>query len=566
MKPDYMDHIEAITLITGTKKYPMEKQSENIWNVIFQIPYLQSSEHMTYRLSIDGFSCTKIGIRSVSMTVRKHRYTFVSYHYIMADSAVERIWWHSGFSTQKPLELAEHFLDIVSRCSKFEPPLECCVQIENFSKKIRLNKQTILSIYRYIQDFLDKTSALHWLLVIVVVANLFGCYSSAAESIPATDIEQMLKSIRNFKLSDLTSAASVYMPVLILELCKRAQGKCHCFLMIVSATFPFLDEQILSDKLVAIIKERKKLVPDEIHLEIGNEVLQTFEMVYEKANSESDTKFLMQLLLHSPTTLAVKAYIFIHQRQSGAKFAENSVSKIMLESIVGSLRAFLKSPKRTSVEILDLWDTVEKSPKLVALAKVEFENAFICTVSKISCKDIERMKNVMVKSELFKTPAQHNEIIDSLARVRRPELHFFLFEVISHSKFRETADKTSLKWFILCLENAILGLKRENSLEKNLKELYSYLLKANEVSAMSDNEDLQGSITTTIVDFLRQFELKDILRSAKFIEELTENSVFVGQLFRSHVKALLDRQKRQNYHELLINLCGTNGEVRVNSQ
>ena len=549
-------HIDAVMLIAGGSENKMKQKSKRIWSIVINTPFTRLTDHATYHL-VAEISSSSIA----TLHLLKHQKTLHSGPYTLTGSGIERVFFNTHRIEES--DFAEHYLDIMNYAD-YLPLTECCMQIENLSKKHFLETQKAVQIYKTLLSSIHRDCHKHWLLMLVILGNISRQPSSIAETLQKTEIDIMLQSIKYFKLSDLTTATSNCMPTLILELCKKAQGERFCFFMFVGATFPFLDEEKLSDILGDFVTRRRKLMPD-ITKKEEDAILQVFEYVYDRTPSDSAAKFLNQLFLHSPIALAVKAFAFMKQRKGAVCFSENSVSKMIFDSLLGSLKSFLKSAQRTSSDLLDIWDAVKSCLDLLELTKTDFEYAFIRTLNKIPHNDTTRLRNVMLEGPLFESTAQQNEIIDSVTRVRRPDLHYFLFEILSIPKFRETAEKTSLKWLSLCLENGILELKKAESPEAKLKNVYLYLSRASELSFVKDNEELQRSITTITVEFLRQFDLKRLMRAAKVFDELTE-SFTAGELFMSHVKALLHSQQRNDYHELLLSLCGTYGEIRVNTR
>ena len=553
-------HITGITLEVGEKSYSMKSKSKYgesiyLWSCTIKIPYKKLENHASFRFVAEITSSSRFHLF-------KRQLKWETSPYFLTKASVERVVWNTF--TPKCQELGEHFKDIIVNCSTSLPLAECCRQVEDFSKKLKLDKRDAVEIYKLLLESLHKDCAKHWLLLLVFVSNIFRSAQIAADVVGETEINNILKILSSFRLVDLTSSSTSYLPTFLRELCRKALGDSFCFVMFVSATYPFLDEELLFEKLQDVVKERGKIVPNKVD-NVEYEILGVIGNICCSAKPDEAIKLVEKLLSQFPVDLAVKAYAYMKQRK-GSCFAESATSEMMLEAVKGSVKSFAKSSQRTISELAEVWATIESVSELSEMVKSEFESAVVHVIGKTSVKDIEKAEKVLLQTRLFSTAAQQAELIECLSNVRRPELHYVLFAVLMDPKFKEAAEKFNQKWFSLCIENGVLELKRSGSTEQKLKCVYTYFSIANEVPIIGNSAPLQEVLTTTAVEFLRPFELKVLMKSAKSIEELSAKFQSVVELFRHHLKALLSDQHLNNYYEILVSLCSTYGEIRVNSR
>ena len=548
-------HITAMTLVVGDETYKMENNTKRIWRCFVKIPYKKLEKRITFKIFAEVTSSS-----ALSLHLLKNHHTWPSNSYVLTEAAVERVVWNT-FAAQT-VEQAEHFKDIVVNWSPISSLEECCMQIESFSKSLKLERRDAVAIYKTLLESLDKDSANHWLLLLIIVANIFRSAQMAADIVKEKEINNIMKVLNRFRLEGLPSSSTKYLPTILRELCKKVKGDSYCFVMFLSATYPFLSGNLLSDMLLDTVKERGKIVPSKLD-KVENEILAAICAICSSAESDENYVFLEKLFLQFPIVLMVKTYAHVRGIQ-GSSLAV--VSEKLLETVKGSLMSYTKSSQRTISNLAEVWGIIETTSDLSEIVKSDFESAVVSTICKTTGEDLETLRQVLLQTRLFNAVSQQTEVIQCLSNARQSELHVVLFAILMDPKYKEAADNFTQKWFSLCIENGVIELKRSGSTERKLRCVYTYFAIANEVPMIRNSSQLQDVLTTTAVEFLRQLDLKVLMRSTKIIEELSAKSQTVVELFRNHLKALLSDQHHNNYYEILIDLCGTHGEIRVNSR
>ena len=548
--------IETISMHIGEETYKMRNkltQSEHIWSCTLKIPYKCLENNASFKICIEVISTSWTSLKLI-----KHHYEWESIPYVFTDATHERLVWNKCITEN--WQVAEHYKDILVNWSPISSLRECCMQIENFSKKRHLLKHDASKVYESLLESLEIDNPKHWLLLLVVVATIFKSVQMASLVLKEKEIKYILKSLSSFRVRDLTSLSVCYLPNYLKELCEAAHGDHSCFMMFVHATYPFLDEEVLLEMLNDVKMQRGKIVPS-CWENSEKEILEAIGKLCKLSKGDAARQFLEKLLLSFPVVLAVKAYVYIRQ-----SLDKSSADEVMLETIIRLLKSNFNSTQITVSAIANIWAIDELVSDLYELVTTEFESAMIQAIKKATDKEADKLKQLLLQTNTFCSTAQQIEIIECLASTGSTEQHLILFDILKDPKFMEAAERSPKKWFSLCLGNGILDLKRSGNREQMLKSVYKYFSIANEVPVVKNSESLQEILTITAIEFLRHLDLKMLLRSTKSIEELSANVDSVVPLFRKHFKAFLSSEQHSNYHEILLSLCGTSGEIRINSR
>ena len=460
------------------------------------------------------------------------------------------------------LEVLNHLKDVVLRHSGEKSLADCMIQIEKLcNMKLHLSSEQAKWVFQTLIDHIDRKSDRQLMLCLVVFGNLFQSYFTIANSIlkPETCLT-LVNSLTYFKSTDASSSCIKYLFHVAEDLCRVALGKRYCFLSCISIVYPFFEETFVTNKMNEHLRRKETLVPASVDEETEKFIFSLVEKVCQRAENDLARLLLDQLILHIPLKQAAKIYIALKKIDS-----DLFISGVLHDSLLESIRSFLRSPKLTIDEVIQCMEMTEKIPEMATASKENLENAIVGCISTVKQNQKEVLEELILRNDLFTTEKAQLHLIKSLTSQRLPRLHFILFDLLIDIKFKEVSSKADASWFHDCFDNAILQLKRVKDDEERLEHVYKYLAKA-QVCVVGLSDELVAYINTIGIEYLKLIDLRKLMRMTKMIEDLAEKDASIGDLFKGHVRTILLDQYDNNYHEMLMNLCGTLGQLRINSR
>ena len=463
-------------------------------------------------------------------------------------------------------EIISHLKDIIIESDALSL-LDCTQQIEDFCKDINFKMDAAEQIYKSLLAEIDKSSQKQLLLCIIVFGNLFKSYHTIASRILKPELMwTLLNSLASYNSMDLTVSSSEYMFDVAKVFCRIVLGKQYCFLSAISILYPFFEEKYISNRLIEAVRRKETLVAEPGGEETENIIFTLFEKVFQRAESEQARRLLEQLILHIPLKEAMKIYKNLQTKDS-ALVISGGIQSVLHATLLESVRLFLRSQKRSIDELKQLMELTDMIQEISIASRSELENAIVSCVISVMRSQTEALKEMILRKDLFVTVKSQLNLIKRLTSLRLPYLHFLLFDILVDAKFVEALSRAENVWFCECFDNAILNIKREgNEPKKQMEDVYTYLARAFEFCALRHSKELITYIDKIGIEYLKAIDLKKLMRMAKVIEELAETNTSIGDLFKEHVQSILKHQYESNYHEMLIDLCGTNGKLRINSR
>ena len=531
----------------------------NMWVATFSFPLSTSTEDLECWFIAD--ICTP-GWTKWTTTYKNVKNGTL---YKISDNIVQRVVWDDKSVPLKAF--INHYKDIVVNSSERFSIQDCVMQVEHFSQSFKMNKRQAAFVLRYVLESRAEKNKRHQLLIFVLLGHLFRSIEEIDKTLLTESVAvDILAALRCFRFSDLTSSCSAFMFNLAGELCKVVQGHNHSFLTFVCATYPFFDEKQIFEELINMVRKNEVIVPKHISQKSESDIIQLFKVMIDKS-SNPDTMTLMNTLLrHMPPNLSLKVYVALKDKGVLCNSEQNAVWKIFDDCINGSLTSYLKSTHTTCAKLRELWQTLKMCSELMQSALSEFEKTIIDKISKADQNDMNIIENILEQDKLYESLHQRIEVIKSLVKIKDSSLHVKVFEIAKTQKFAEATNATEPQYFRSCFENAFLYFKRGSGVEKRLADVYLYLCSALKLPIVIQLEDLKDYLDALTVDFLKHCDFKNLLRRAKYLEEITEKHPYIGECFRSHIRKLFQQQRVVNYYEVLMHLCGTAGRLWINSR
>ena len=459
-------------------------------------------------------------------------------------------------------EILNHMKDIVIRHSGEKSLAECTIQVEKLCS-MRMPCDQSKYIFQLLMDHIDRNCDKQLILCLVAFGNLFQSYFNIAKAIlkPETCLS-LVNSLTFFKSTDLSASCMKYLFPVADDLCRVALGKRYCFLTCISIVYPFFGETFITNKMNDILRQKETLVPKSVDIDTEKYIFSLFEKICERVENELARLLLDKLILHIPLKQAVMIYTDLKKKDS-----DSFISGVLHDSLLESIKSSLKSPKITLDEVKQCMEITEKIPEIATASKEHLENAIVSCISRTKQSQKEEVKEIILDKDLFVTERAQLQLIKSFASLRLPKLHFILFDILMDIKFKEASSKAETVWFHDCFDNAMVQLKREENEEKRLENVYKYLARAHEVCSNGFAKALVAYIDKIGIEYLKVIDLRKLMRMTKeVIEALSDKDNSIGELFKGHVRTILLDQYENNYHEVLMSLCGTLGQLRINSR
>ena len=527
----------------------------NLWRAVVLVPVTSLLEKIDYSFKVDILSSAYFGLKQNYTTIESMGYKMEE------DNTIRQFFYQRVL----PLEVLSHLKDIIMRVSEEKTLADCTIQIEKFCKGCRFSLEFLKTVFTSLLCEIDKMSKKQMLLCAVVFGNLFQSYYTIADSIlSSATARDLCNSLTHFNSTELSYSCTKYLFNVVDDLCRVALGRHYCFLSCISIIYPFFDEAYISTKVNELVRKKEPLLTESVEEITEKHLLTLFEKVCQRTEMEHARRLLEQLLLHIPLNQAMKVYIDLKKKDSDL-FISADGKRVLCDSLLESVRIFLRSPKRNIKELKSFVQSLHDIPEL-AVAKAELEAGIARCIGTVMQNEKDALKELILREDLFVSEKSQLHLIQSFTTLKQPNLHFVLFDILMEAKFRETFSKADKVWFHDCFDNAVVHIKREQNEEKKLENVYKYLAKAHEVCAHLGSEELSSYLDKIGFEYLKLIDLRKLMRMTKVIEDLSDKDASIGELFKGHVQAILKDQYESNYNEMLISLCGTYGKLRINSR
>ena len=471
---------------------------------------------------------------------------------------VHSVWKHSDS------DFSEHLKDILvgsnrSNLKDKVMQVESLCHSHPYRSKVDINA-TLSSLFMSPCLFTPEQR----LLIIVILGNL--CFEDVRNIHKVrNDIltnerrKTLLSSLKIFSSSEMTESCKKFMLDLSIELFKtRIYGE-YNFLNFVCETYPFFEETQILGKLTEIQNSgysQRFMVVDQ-----QNE--HTVLDFLKRANH--DGEFFMRLLLEIPAETALHVYMYITKHASIRLDRANDIR----DCIVLKIKQALNSLQMTLEKIFNTWITIKWCAEIALLCKKEFEKVILQRLIKGDTTGIDILKQCIQGEGLFEAPTTQTEFIQTLKDIRNISFQLKMIEVIFSDKFMTTCKTTDPKLFKDCFVTAFKAykLERKSSYEPILKKVYAnYMSTVLKTPFMKEAEDLKRHLSLTAVDFLKSFEINNLMKTIMGAKSVFAENPGLVDLFCEDMRLLLQSKTNHNYHELLFNLCDAKGNLQIGSK